>query len=322
VASQPGPRPAISLFWRLFIPNACVLVAACVVLIVEPANGRAVALIGGLLVMLTANLLLMRRAFGPLARLTALMNRLDPLEPGQRVPAAGPSSEVTVLADAFNAMLDRIEQERRDSARRLAGEREAERRHVAAELHDDVGQTLTALQLQLDRLSRRSEAPREELREARETAEAALDDVRRLARSLRPEALDQLGLVPALSSLCTRLSQRTGLPIRREFPTAAPDLSGDAELVVYRVAQEALTNVVRHARAGEARVVLRPGDGRVELLVEDDGMGIGGAAATSRGGIRGMRERALLVGGRLTLVARPEGGTRVRLEVPVRQAEP
>src|ERR687892_2350304 len=112
--------PTIPLFWRLFVPNACVLVVACVVLIVEPANGRIVSLVGGLAIMLAVNLLLMRRAFAPLTRLMATMNRVDPLHPGERVPVVGPSSEVTVLAREFNAMLDRIETERRGKPQRVA----------------------------------------------------------------------------------------------------------------------------------------------------------------------------------------------------------
>ncbi len=99
----------VPLFWRLLIPNASVLVSACVVLWVEPANGRLIALVGGVLVMLVVNVVLMRRAFAPLTRLTSLMGSIDPLRPGQRLPALGPQSEVTTLARAFNDMLDRLE---------------------------------------------------------------------------------------------------------------------------------------------------------------------------------------------------------------------
>src|SRR5919106_222348 len=168
-------NPAIPLFWRLFVPNACVLVVACVVLIVEPANGRIVALIGGLAIMLAVNLLLMRRAFAPLTRLMTTMNRVDPLRPGERVPVVGPPSEVTVLAREFNAMLDRIETERRDSAQRMTIAEDSERRHLVTELHDEMGQTLTALVLQISRMKARG-GSREDLDEALATAESALDD--------------------------------------------------------------------------------------------------------------------------------------------------
>src|ERR671919_905941 len=196
VADRPDAvtdSPTIPLFWRLFVPNACVLVVACVVLMVEPANGRIVSLVGGLAIMLAVNLLLMRRAFSPLTRLMTTMTRVDPLRPGERVPVVGPPSEVTVLAREFNSMLDRIETERRDSAHRMTVAEDSERRHLVTELHDEIGQTLTALVLQISRMKAKGGSA-EDLDEALATAESALEDVRRVARRLRPEVLDELGL--------------------------------------------------------------------------------------------------------------------------------
>jgi len=311
--------PAIPLFWRLFVPNACVLVVACVVLMVEPANGRIVSLVGGLAIMLAVNVLLMRRAFAPLTRLMATMNRVDPLRPGERVPVVGPSSEVTVLAREFNAMLDRIETERRESAQRMTVAEDSERRHLATELHDEIGQTLTALVLQIGRIKARG-GSREDLDEAQTTAEAALEDVRRLARRLRPEVLDELGLTAALTTLCNRLSSQTGLVIHRALPEAPPPLSADEQLVVYRIVQESLTNVVRHSGATEARVMLQPGADRVEVVVVDDGRGLPAEGIPLDGGIRSMRERALLIGADLTWTTADGGGTMIRLRIPARAA--
>lgn len=314
---HPSGDRYVPLFWRLLIPNASVLTAACVVLIVAPANGRVVALVGGLLVMLVINVVLMRRAFAPLVRLTALMDSVDPLEPGRRIPPLGPQSEVTMLAESFNGMVERLETERRDSARRALGGQEAERRHVAAELHDEIGQTLTALVMQLDRLQRRvPEESRPEVSDAVATARASLEEVRALARRLRPEVLDELGLIPALGNLCDRLSHRTGPPIAHTLPPQVAGIEDDAQLVIYRVVQESLTNVVRHAAATQAAVTLRSGDGGVELCVDDDGIGLPDPLPAGDGGIRGMRERALLVGGRLGLGASPLGGARIRLQLP------
>jgi two-component system, NarL family, sensor histidine kinase UhpB len=315
--SRPA-SPYIPLFWRLFVPNAVVLLGAGIVLTIEPANGRVVVLAAGLVVLLTVNLILMRRSFAPLARLAALMNRIDPLEPGRRLPTLGPASEVTRLTDAFNDMLDRLETERRDSALRALVAEAAERRRIAADLHDEVGQRLTALLLRLDRLRRLP--PAEAAAEFDATAEAmkaTLEVVRGLARRLRPEVLDELGLVPALRSLCDRIEKSTGLTVRRSLDPDLPPLSPDAELVAYRVAQEALTNAVRHAGADGAHVRLAPDGDGVELVVSDDGVGVSPAAAEdSAGGIRGMRERALLIGGRLEVAPAPGGGTAVRLHVP------
>jgi two-component system, NarL family, sensor histidine kinase UhpB len=311
--------PFIPLFWRLFVPNAAVLLGAGIVLMVQPANGRVVVLAGGLAVLLTVNLVLMRRAFAPLARLAGLMNVIDPLDPGRRLPALGPESEVTRLTDAFNHMLDRLETERRESGFRALVAEETERRRVAAELHDEIGQRLTALLLQIDRLSRSAPpALHDEFAATLSATKETLEGVRGLARRLRPEVLDELGLVPALRNLCDRIEDGTGLVVRRSLDPEVPQLSADAELVVYRVAQEALTNVVRHARVTEADVALAAGEGEVELLVHDGGVGVGvHSAEDSLGGIRGMRERALLIGARLEVVPCAEGGTDVRLHVPV-----
>jgi two-component system sensor histidine kinase UhpB len=312
---EVADTPTIPLFWRLFVPNACVLVVACVVLFVEPANGRVVALVGGLAIMLAVNLLLMRRAFAPLMRLMSTMNRVDPLRPGERVPVEGPPSEVTVLAREFNSMLDRIETERRESAHRMTVAEDSERRHLATELHDEIGQTLTALVLQISRIKAKGGSP-EDLDEALATAEAALEDVRRLARRLRPEVLDELGLTAALNTLCNRLSSQTGLVIHRTLPETPPPLSADEQLVVYRIVQESLTNVVRHSGASEARVTLRNDADRVEVLVVDNGRGLPAEGVPLEGGIRSMRERALLIGAELGWKRADGGGTVIRLQIP------
>lgn len=305
-----------TLFWRLFIPNATVLTVACVVLIVEPANGRVPALVGGLAVMLAVNFALITRAVRPLVRLSALMQSVDPLIPGERIPVPREGSEVQVLAARFNDMLDRLERERRDSGQRALTEREAERRRIAGELHDQIGQTMTAIALQLDRIQARApDDLRPECRDARDGLLAGVEDVRRLARDLRPEALDALGLVPALTSLAEQMAQRTGIPVERSLERDVPPLSEDEQLVFYRVAQEGLTNAVRHARAGRIELGLRARDGALELSVCDDGVGLEHADPSAGGGIRTMRERALSIGAQLRVGARAGGGTELRLRL-------
>ena len=310
-AGRPGYIP---LFWRIFIPNATVLGAAGAVLAEKPANGRELVLATGFVTLLAINLLIMRRSFSPLARLASLMRAVDPLEPGQRVPVLGPESEVTLVADSFNEMLDRLEFERRDSARRESSAQEAERRHIARELHDELGQRLTALALQLDRMAAGTAGDqRAAAAGARDAALGSVELVRSLAKRLRPEILDELGLSAALTALCRRIADGTGLSISTHLDLRAR-LDPDTELAVYRVVQESLTNVVRHASASQASVTLSQEPGAVVATISDDGTGIPGDAAES--GIRQMRERALLVGGRLDLVRRPEGGTLVELRLP------
>jgi two-component system, NarL family, sensor histidine kinase UhpB len=310
----------IPLFWRLFIPNATVLAAACVVLIIEPANGRIPALVGGLLLMLTVNLLLMRRAVAPLGRLMSVMEEVDPLEPGRRLSVETAESEVTALTESFNRMLERLESERRASGHRALAAQESERRRVAAELHDEIGQQLTAHVLQLDRLARSASGElADELEEAMAAVKQTLEDVRTLAHRLRPEVLDELGLVPALRNLCDRIGNGTGLVVHRSLPATLPGLSDEEELVIYRVAQESLTNVVRHAGATSAHVTLATDNGAIELRVADDGAGLPPAAREREsGGIRGLRERALTIDARLHVAPAPDGGTEVVLRLPTR----
>jgi two-component system, NarL family, sensor histidine kinase UhpB len=314
----------VSLAWRVFVGNSVVLGIAVLVLALSPATVKvptgldeAVVLVGGVTAILLTNLLLLRRAFAPLARLTELMRRVEPLEPGRRIPVYGDDPEVVGLTTAFNEMLDRLEAERRDSVRRSLEAQEGERGRIAKELHDEVGQTLTAIVLQLERLRRNAPAALgDELAETREAVRASLQDVRRIAQRLRPEALEDLGLATALETLCDRVSEQSGLEVRAHVERDTGDITPEMELVVYRVAQEALTNALRHASASQVLVELQRENGELTLRVVDDGLGFDGAQPGS--GIQGMRERALLVGGRV-LVRAHGGGTEVRLRLPVEE---
>jgi two-component system sensor histidine kinase UhpB len=271
--------------------------------------------------MLALDLALLKRAFGPLRRLTATMRVVDPLRPGDRAPVAATDPEVAELTEAFNEMLDRLEFERRDSARRALGAQESERRRIARELHDEVGQVLTAVVLQLDRTQRAvGRQQRGELEEAREAVRGSLEEVRAIARRLRPEALDDLGLRTALAALTNDVARRAGVEVDRSLSAALPPLSADEELVVYRIAQEALTNAVRHGGAQRIRVGLRTIDDAVELAVRDDGSGFDATAPLEGAGLRGMRERAVLVGAAVDVTSRPGDGTTVRLRLAPRPA--
>ena len=310
----------MTLLWRVFASNAAVLVIATLVLVLTPltvsfpiALTEAVVVAAGLALMLAFDLVLLRHAFAPLGRLTAFMRRVDPLRPGERAQLEAADPEVSELTRAINEMIDRLESERRDSARRALAAQEGERARIARELHDEIGQALTAVVLQLERAARDTEPPvRGEVEEAREAVRESLEEVREIARRLRPEALDDLGLPSALAALTLDVSRRTGLRIDRRIEPGLPVLAPEEELVVYRVAQEGLTNVARHADAQHAWVTLGGRDGRVSLEVRDDGRGFEPALATGAG-LRGMRERALLIGAELTVDSRARKGTAVRL---------
>jgi two-component system sensor histidine kinase UhpB len=315
----------LSLVARVFIGNAVVITIAVLGLALTPASipapttvSKTLVILAGLSTVLGVNLLLLRRAAAPLGRLADAMGRVEPLQPGERVPVYGHDQDVSALTVAFNDMLERLERERRESVRRSLLAQEEERGRVARELHDEIGQSLTAVVLQVDRLGKRAPPElRAEAEEARETARASLLDVRRIARRLRPEALDELGILNALVALADRISEHGELSIDCRLARDLPDLTPEQELVIYRVAQEGLTNTLRHADASSATVGLERAGGRLMLKVQDDGRGLGEAVAGS--GLQGMRERAVLVGGVLSVRTREAGGTEVRLELPLTQ---
>ena len=314
----------LPFFWRIFAASALVLVVATVLLIVTPITISAnialvevVILLVGLCAALLAEYVVLRRAFAPLERLAQTMETVDLLRPGQRVTAP-PGDVIGRVVQSFNDMIERLEAERRESGTRALAAQEGERSRIASGLHDEVGQVLTAVLLELDALAPSLPEERQgELQETKTTVRRALEEVRRIARELRPEMLEELGLVSALTELSSAFGRRAGLRIERDFDPALPPLTEEAELALYRVAQESLTNVARHAGAETALVRLERGPGSVVLTVRDDGRGFpNGVPPERQGGIRGMRERALLVGGALAVKQSAGGGVEVRFEVP------
>jgi two-component system sensor histidine kinase UhpB len=269
----------------------------------------------GLILMLALDLVLLRRAFGPLRRLAALMGAVEPTQPGRRATVSeNAGSEVVALGDALNAMLDRLEDERRESGRRALAAQEGERLRIARELHDEVAQTLTAVALRAERAAGTLAGQEHAFSEIAETVLRSLEDVHRIGRELRPEALDDLGLVSALVALCTRVARQSAVRVRRELDWELAPLPGEAELVIYRVAQEALTNVLRHAQATEVTITLKQAGGEIELMVRDDGCGL--PAVKRESGLAGMRERALLIDAALDIRSVADVGTEIVLRVP------
>jgi len=313
----------VRLLWRVFLTNAVVLTGATAALALSPATvsfplaiAEAVVLVVGLAAMLAVDLALLRPAFTPLSRLTDFMRTVDPLSPGGRAKVARPDPEVAALTNAFNEMIERLETERRESARRALTAQEEERRRIARELHDEVGQALTATVLRLEQAGRADvKAIRGELVAAREEVRATLQDVRGIAKGLRPEALDDLGLPAALAALTNALQRGSGLQIMRSIDPQLPALAPDEQLVVYRVAQEALTNVARHADVDRASLRLRADGQRVELVVTDRGRGFSVRETAAGSGLRGIRERAVLIGAELELESAPHAGTTLRLRI-------
>ena len=263
------------------------------------------------------NSLLLRRRLAPIERLAETMSRVDLSSPGMR--AACPpraAREVQRLTADFNRMLERLEEERRESGRAVLRAQEAERSRIAQDLHDEVNQALTGILLRLQ--ATMSDAPpglQEELEDTKLLATRAMEDLLTLARQLRPTALDDHGLVPALASQVADFSQRTGIRARFHRSGGVPLLSDEEQLVLYRVTQESLSNVAQHSGAGQVDVELSS-VGRTLLRVRDDGRGFARVPRVNGRphlGLSGMRERALLVGGRLQVFSAPGEGTTIEL---------
>jgi two-component system, NarL family, sensor histidine kinase UhpB len=320
----------LSLGWRAGLANAIVFALVFVLFIVTPITVHApprftevLVLAAGLGAMLLVNLLLLRRALSPLRELAGQMEGIDLRDPARRLfgsEAYGPA--LTAFVETFNAMVDRLAEERRAGARAALTAQERERLRIGRALHDEAGQTLTAIALEVERAANEGPpAQRERMAALAAQLHASLDEIRRISRDLRPEALDDLGLINALIALTSRADRQSGVRIERRLSAQLPPLPTELELVIYRVAQEALTNVLRHAQASRCLIVLERNDGEVELRVSDDGVGMPPSRVNAQTiGIEGMRERALLGNGTLDIESHPGRGTQVTLRLPFEAA--
>jgi len=223
------------------------------------------------------------------------------------------------LAARAAIAVDLSERVSRDSVRRVVEAQELERARLARELHDETGQALTSILLGLKPLEQTADSAeaREALTSVRELVISTLQDVRRLAVELRPSALDDFGLVPAVERLTDTFREQSGLQVDLESQLGEERLATEAETTLYRVIQEALTNVIKHAEAERVSILLQRKNSAVLAVVEDDGSGFDpGSTREDALGLAGMRERVSLAGGRLQVESTPGSGTTVVAEVP------
>lgn len=275
-------------------------------------------LAAAILATILVNGVVLRRRFAPLEALIETMERVDLTRPGVRADIAGvDSAEVVRLQESFNRMLARLEDERALTARAVLRGQEEERARLARDLHDEANQSLTGLLLRLEAAGH--DAPpglAAELRETKALAAQAMQELLRLARELRPTALDDHGLTAALRGQVERFRTPSGARAQLELGDAVDldHLDPDEQLVVYRIVQESLSNIARHASAQHVTIEVADRAGRPIVRVCDDGQGF---ASPMRGGLglHGMRERARLVGGRVDVRSRPGAGTTVELKL-------
>jgi two-component system, NarL family, sensor histidine kinase UhpB len=274
---------------------------------------------------LCVNLWMLQRRFRPLERLIDRIEAIDPSEPtALEIAQQDPIEEIDRLSHSFKRLLDRIEEERRRSGQLAMRAQEEERRRLARDLHDEVNQALTAILLRLEALAHDTPPERaDEVAELKRLVNQAMDELLTLARQLRPSALDDHGLVPAVEAQLKRFAARTGIEVRMRTEGDPNELPEVVQTAIFRVAQEALANVARHAGATGVELELEEDEGRVELRVRDDGAGFDPGAIQRAGsegpgaglGLGGMAERARLVGGELDVRSAPGGGTTVTLRV-------
>jgi two-component system sensor histidine kinase UhpB len=276
---------------------------------------------------LCVNMWMLQRRFAPLERLIRRIEGIDPAEPAShQLPDEGdPVEEIDKLSRSFNLLLERIEDERRRSGTLAMRAQEEERRRLARDLHDEVNQALTAILLRLEALAQDSpEARVDELNELKRLVNQAMEELLNLARQLRPSALDDHGLMPAVETQLKRFSARTGVEVTLNVDGDPDSLPEDVQTAVYRIIQEALANVGRHAGATAVAVDVDTKGERLELRIRDDGEGFDPAAMARGGtgdgpgaglGLSGMVERARLAGGELDVRSAPGGGTTVTLRI-------
>ena len=328
VRREPGSserrRPSIA---RSALLSSTVLLALIfVLLIVTPVTvshpirlSEIVILALAFIAMLALNVVRIRRAFAPLRNFAAQMEQVDLRHPERaQIGGSTDSLELAAFTDAFNAMLERLADERRAGSRAALLAQERERLRIARALHDEAGQNLTAVTLEIERAAAQGpESERERMAELASQLQSTLDEIRRISRELRPEALDDLGLVNALIALSTRAARQGDLQIERH-------LSGEVAPALRRARAGHLS---RRPRGADECPTSRGGlplcdrtsraDGRIDLTVSDDGAGMPECVEGQAFGIEGMRERALLVGGSLAIEPGSGAGTTVRLSVPL-----
>lgn len=335
----------LSIFERVIVANSAIIVLATVAgwwltqhnaevyhFIIDTTFIGLAALSG-----VVVNFILLRAAFAPLRRVLTTIHAVEQGKLSARVDVRAGDADTATLARAFNGMLDRLAEMRDEAAGLTLRAQEEERRRLALELHDQTGQSLTALTLHAQAIGQtlaheQSDAAlraRAQAERLNALAQRTLVEVQAIARQLRPSLLDDLGVVAALSWLAEDAEERLGVTtcvkIAGDELEAGARIPAEIETALYRIAQESLTNAVRHGKARRIAIKLRSSAQTLTLTIADDGTGFAsrGAAASREGGglgLYGMRERSRLLGGTLRLRSAPGHGCVVRATIPLRRS--
>lgn len=326
-----------SIFTKVLVANATIVVIGSLLavwLATKAASGQvapvaeAWLVTAGLIISLGINYAILRVAFLPLDALQGTLDRVRRGDFSARVPEVEGDPDIEQVVSTANLMLDRLEEHRQAVAAQILRALEEERKRIARELHDETSQSLTSILVNLETMEKQmTDLPDEiaaRLRLTKEIAQRTLDETRRLMYDLRPSVLDDLGLVPALRWFITQRVQPYGLQVDFQVSGLEQRLPEELETALFRIMQEAITNVVKHAKARQIRVAMVREPGQITGEVKDDGAGfnpvhIVGRTEKERGlGLFGMQERAGLVGGTVQIESTPGRGTRVTVTVPDR----
>jgi two-component system, NarL family, sensor histidine kinase UhpB len=330
----------LSLFQRIAIGNGAIITFGAVIgtlvtrhLAQQATDWWLITLFagGGIVLSLAINFRIVAAALRPLRDLGRLAKRLQSGDPSLEAPRLkNPDPYTLRMAETLQSLFLQLEERNRELhalSERAINVQEEERRAIAQSLHDDTGQALSMLIIHLDRLDERITPRQKELKkqvaEARALAADSLTELRRILSGLRPAILDDLGLVPAIRWFARTNLEQVGVNVVVKAPGTPLDLSPAVTTTLFRIVQEAVNNIVRHADASSVTIVLQLNGDGVQLRVEDDGRGFdpGGvsrdAVELQKLGLLGIRERAELLGGEVQIESAPEQGTRLQVSIPL-----
>ena len=330
----------LPLFYKVLVANTAIVVVGAVAgttltLRIAGESGRLLFdlvflfTVIGTVTSVVVNWVVLRAALRPLVTLERTVNQVRQGNFDARARKVGFSDpSIDALIDTFNGMLDTVERYRgqlHDISVHVLNAQEEERKRISRELHDDTAQALTAQLLRLKTIEATGGTLKPDvLSQLIEMTAQTLESVRHMAHELRPPSLDDLGLVASLEGLAAQYRERFDIHVHLEIERAKGRLTPDIELAVYRIVQEALTNVAKHAQTNRATVTLRYMPNRLLVRITDDGQGFELEQVRRHGeeglGLFGMRERAMLVGGTVTIRSRRGGGTEVDVAIPLPDA--
>ncbi len=279
----------------------------------------------GLIVSVVINYALLKFALSPLTRLRETMEQVQAGDMTPKAPVNGFDPDADSLAQTFNTMLAAIDDLSKTRAIQILHAQEQERKRIARELHDETSQVLTSLLISLAMLEETltSDTGRARIADTRALAHQTLRAVRNLSIDLRPSALDDLGLLPALRWYIKEYQQKCGIEVEFTSSGLKERLPAEMETAIYRIIQESLTNTAKHAHAHKARVTLTETDAAINVRISDDGCGFDAPAVLrtpwqDRGlGLGGMMERASLLDGSVDIQSQVEHGTTISVRIPV-----